>query len=324
MRPAAPARAAVRLHSVLMAAHPLLPDDILVFERGWLSSNNILLRADAGSALVDSGYVSHAAQTLALVENALEDQPLTLLVNTHLHSDHCGGNALLQTLYPGLRTLIPPGHAEQVRQWDAQALSYAPTGQSCAPFDFDAILPPGSTLRLGQRDWQVHAAPGHDPHSVILFEPELHLLISADALWENGFGVVFPEIEGIEAFDEVEATLDLIESLQPRLVIPGHGAVFQRVDAALAVARQRLAQFRGDPRRHARHAAKVLIKFKLLELQQVALSDFRSWIAQTSFFGLLHRTHFSHHDFTVWSDELMQDLVRAGAARIDSQMLFNQ
>lgn len=307
-----------------MAARPLLPDDILVFERGWLSSNNILLRADAGSALVDSGYVSHAAQTLALVGNALGDRPLALLVNTHLHSDHCGGNALLQTLYPGLRTLIPPGHAEQVRQWDAQALSYAPTGQSCAPFDFDAILPPGSTLRLGQRDWQVHAAPGHDPHSVILFEPELHLLISADALWENGFGVVFPEIEGIEAFDEVEATLDLIESLQPRLVIPGHGAVFQRVDTALAVARQRLAQFRSDPRRHARHAAKVLIKFKLLELQQVALSDFRSWIAQTSYFDQLHRAHFGQHDFTAWSDELMQDLVRAGVARIDSQMLFNQ
>jgi glyoxylase-like metal-dependent hydrolase (beta-lactamase superfamily II) len=25
---------------------------------------------------------------------------------------------------------------------------------------------------LGSRPWQVHAAPGHDPHSVILFEPE--------------------------------------------------------------------------------------------------------------------------------------------------------
>lgn len=324
MWPASHVRATVRLHSGLMAAHPLLPDDILVFERGWLSSNNILLRADVGSALVDSGYVSHAAQTLSLVGSALGSKPLTLLVNTHLHSDHCGGNASLQALYPGLRTLIPPGHAEQVRRWDADALSYTPTGQSCSPFDFDAVLTPGSTLRLGQRDWQVHAAPGHDPHSIVLFEPELRLLISADALWENGFGVVFPEIEGIEAFDEVDATLNLIESLQPRLVIPGHGAIFQGVDAALALARQRLKQFRSDPRRHARHAAKVLIKFKLLELQQVGLSDFRAWIAQTSFFGLLHRTHFGQHDFTTWSDELMQDLVHAGAARIDGQWLLNQ
>ncbi len=307
-----------------MATHPLLPDDIRVFERGWLSSNNILLYAEAGSALVDSGYISHATQTLALVENALGGKPLALLVNTHLHSDHCGGNAALQTLYPGLRTLIPPGHAEQVRRWDADALSYAPTGQSCAAFRFDAVLRPGSALRLGQRDWQVHAAPGHDPHSVILFDPELRLLISADALWENGFGVVFPEIEGLQAFDEVAATLELIESLQPQTVLPGHGAVFQQVDAALAVARQRLEQFRSDPRRHARHAAKVLLKFKLLELQQIALSEFRLWAAHTEYFVTLHQTYFKQHDFTAWLDELLHDLVRSGVARIDGQMLFNQ
>ena len=46
--------------------HPL-PTDITVFERGWLSSNNILLCGDQATALVDSGYGSHAPQTLALV-----------------------------------------------------------------------------------------------------------------------------------------------------------------------------------------------------------------------------------------------------------------
>lgn len=306
-----------------MASHSLLPDDIRVFERGWLSSNNILLLSDSGSTLVDSGYVTHAAQTQALLENVLGSAPLTLLVNTHLHSDHCGGNAALQALYPSLQTMIPPGHAEQVRRWDSDALSYGPTGQSCPPFRFDAVLQPGSTLRLGQRDWEIHAAPGHDPHSIILFEPELRLLISADALWENGFGVVFPEIEGTQAFAEVAETLELIQRLQPNLVIPGHGAVFQQVNEALATARQRLTQFVADPRRHARHAAKVLLKFKLLEFQQIALEDFRPWIRQTAYFHTLHRNYFSQHDFMTWADELLQDLVRAGAARIDGQLLIN-
>lgn len=307
-----------------MPIHPLLPDDIRVFERGWLSSNNILLLSDSGSTLVDSGYVSHADQTQVLLESVLGSAPLTLLVNTHLHSDHCGGNAALQALYPNLRTLIPPGHSEQVRRWDSDALTYGPTGQSCPPFRFDAVLQVGSTLRLGQRDWEIHAAPGHDPHSIILFEPELRLLISADALWENGFGVVFPEIEGTQAFDEVAETLDLIQRLQPNLVIPGHGGVFQQVNAALATARQRLTQFVADPRRHARHAAKVLLKFKLLEFQRIALEDFRPWIRQTEYFHTLHRNYFSQHDFMAWADELLQDLVRAGAARIDGQLLLNQ
>ena len=35
-----------------------LPDSLLVLERGWLSSNNILFHEGDGATLVDSGYVS--------------------------------------------------------------------------------------------------------------------------------------------------------------------------------------------------------------------------------------------------------------------------
>ncbi len=52
----------------------LLPDDSRVFERGWLSSNNLLLLADRGPALVDSGCGRHAPQTLALLDTALHGQ----------------------------------------------------------------------------------------------------------------------------------------------------------------------------------------------------------------------------------------------------------
>ena len=180
---------------------PALAPEITVLERGWLSSNNILIQGDRGAALIDSGYCSHAAQTLALVRSSLQGQPLTLLLNTHLHSDHCGGNAALQAAYAELRTLIPPGLAAHVSQWNPDALSYTPTGQSCPQFRFDALLQPGTELPLGDLLWQIHAAPGHDPHSVILFEPVSRTLVSADALWESGFGVVFPELDGDNAFD---------------------------------------------------------------------------------------------------------------------------
>ncbi len=49
------------------AASALIPPTMRVFERGWLSSNNVLLFDDDSSAtLVDTGYVSHRTQTLAL------------------------------------------------------------------------------------------------------------------------------------------------------------------------------------------------------------------------------------------------------------------
>jgi len=208
-----------------MAAQALLPAGVQVFERGWLSSNNILLCDDASTTLVDSGYATHAAQTLALVEQALGGRVLDQLLNTHLHSDHCGGNAALQTRYPALHTRIPPGLAEPVRNWSDADLSYQPTGQTCPPFAITGLLQPGSIHRWANSEWEVHAAPGHDPHSVILFNPEHRVLISADALWENGFGVVFPELEGEPGFDDVAASLDLIERLDPHTIIPGHGPV---------------------------------------------------------------------------------------------------
>lgn len=301
-----------------------LPHGITLFERGWLSSNNILIRGKNHCALIDSGYASHASQTLALVSSALSGQPLDLLLNTHLHSDHCGGNALLQAHYPQLQTLIPPGHAQYVTPWDPAALSYQPTGQTCPPFAYSAALQPDTELVLGDLTWQIHAAPGHDPHSVILFQPGHRLLISADALWENGFGVVFPELDGADAFDEVAQTLDVIEALAPARIIPGHGTPFSDVTEALARARRRLDSFAQAPEKHRRYAAKVLLKFKLLDAQSLPLADLLQWTQSTP---LMHQIYQSSgaagQPFPNWVLDLLDELVRNGTAHRDQQKVSN-
>jgi glyoxylase-like metal-dependent hydrolase (beta-lactamase superfamily II) len=306
-----------------MADIPRLPAGITVFERGWLSANNILFQGKDGTALVDSGYCTHAEQTLALVKDALGARPLDLLLNTHLHSDHCGGNAALQSRYPAIETRIPPGQAGHVRNWDPVALTYVPTGQQCPRFKIDGLLEPGQEQRLGDQSWQIHGSPGHDPHSVVLFESESRTLISADSLWENGFGVIFQELEGEQAFNDVAKTLDLIESLAPLVVIPGHGKVFTHVAQSLAAARRRLEGFVRDPMKHATHAAKVLLKFKLLELQRLSLADFNRWASATPYFGLVHQRWFAAIEQSMWIEQLAEDLVRSGAARREGEHLLN-
>jgi len=296
---------------------------LLVFERGWLSSNNILLTDVFSATLIDSGYVTHQAQTLALVQNTLKDRPLDRLVNTHLHSDHCGGNHQLQLHYPELQTLIPPGEAKAVSDWDAEALSYEATGQLCPRFKFDGVLHAGEVLRMACLDWEVHAAPGHDPHSVILFEPTHKILISADALWANGFGVVFPELEGLTAFHEVDQTLNLIETLNPSWVIPGHGAVFNQVDEALSVARKKLEGFVKDPEKHARYGAKVLLKYKLLELLQAENSTFVAWASDVPYLKILHQTYFAQITLQEWIQNLLRDLERSKALAYQDTLLVN-
>ncbi|WP_027015209.1 MBL fold metallo-hydrolase [Comamonas composti] len=296
-----------------------LPPGMSVLERGWLSANNIVFAADSGdepgAAVVDTGYQIHGEQTVTLIEAALAGQPLARILNTHLHSDHCGGNAALQTHWPQAQCLIPPGQAEAVHNWDPHALSYTPTGQDCPRFAIHGLLEPGAEVRLSGRDWQIHAAPGHDPHSIILFEPQSRTLVSADALWENGFGVVFPELEGESAFDEVAATLDVIEGLAPQTIVPGHGPVFYALEPALATARRRLEGFVQDPKRHALYAAKVLLKYKLLEWQRIRLDALRAWARQTPYFRLLHTRYFSLQTEQQWLQEIVDGLISSGAAQ---------
>jgi glyoxylase-like metal-dependent hydrolase (beta-lactamase superfamily II) len=300
-----------------------LPANLIVFERGWLSSNNILFVGADETALVDTGYATHAEQTLALVESALGTRPLDRILNTHLHSDHCGGNAALQQRYPALRTDIPPGEAALVERWDERGLSFLATGQICPRFRFTGLLQPGTECLLGGRPWEVHSAPGHDPHSVILFDPLSRTLISADALWENGFGIAFPELAGEPSFDDVAATLDRIEALAPLQVIPGHGRVFNEVRSALATARRRLEGLQRDPVKHARHAIKVLMKFKLLEVQSIAVDDWEAWLLGASYLGVIRLRFFPDLELRQLADDILAELVGAGAAAIDASGIRN-
>jgi glyoxylase-like metal-dependent hydrolase (beta-lactamase superfamily II) len=261
-----------------------LPPSLRVVERGWLSANNVVFMDAAGASVVDTGYCTHAAQTVALMEHVLQGLPLARIINTHLHSDHCGGNAALQAHYPHAHTLIPPGESAAVAAWDEAALSYAATAQHCPRFQFDALIAPEHELTLGGESWQALAAPGHDPHSIMLYCPAQRLLISADALWENGFGVVFPELEGRHAFHHVAATLNMIESLRVDLVIPGHGAPFTDCAGALTRARSRLEAQVRNPAKHAWHAAKVLVMFRMMVEQRVHSTRLQQEIMQAHVF----------------------------------------
>jgi glyoxylase-like metal-dependent hydrolase (beta-lactamase superfamily II) len=305
------------------AASALIPPTIRVFERGWLSSNNVLLfDSEDAVSLVDTGYVSHRAQTLALVQSALGGRKVTRILNTHLHSDHCGGNAHLQRA-TGARIAIPPGHADAVKRWDEDRLSFRATGQECEPFTCDDVLQPGATLPMGEREWRVIAAPGHDPHSIMLWDAADRVLISADALWQHGFGAIFPEIEGDSGFAEQGAMLDLIAGLDPQLVIPGHGSPFGDVPAALLRARQRLAALAADPARNARQVAKVLIKFYLLDVRSLPFDRLVQHLAGARYFTVINERYF-RQPFDEMIANSVRELVAVGAADWHNGIVANR
>jgi glyoxylase-like metal-dependent hydrolase (beta-lactamase superfamily II) len=298
-----------------------LPATMRFLERDWLSSNGILFDDGRTATLVDTGFAKHRALTVALVGHALGGRPLDAIVNTHLHSDHCGGNAVLAALH-GARITIPAASADAVRGWAITGVGADPTGQHCERFEFDALLDDGQTIELGGLQWQAIAAPGHDPQAVVLHCAAERILISADALWENGFGVIFPELEGEPGFGEQRAILERIAGLDVGLVIPGHGRMFTDVAGAIARARGRLEHLAADPARNARQAIKSTLKFLLLDHERVPLEGVA---ALMDTLPLMRRANRRFIGMTpqALADWAVAELLRAGAARVEDGVLLN-
>jgi glyoxylase-like metal-dependent hydrolase (beta-lactamase superfamily II) len=290
-------------------------------ERDWLSSNGVLFDDGASTALVDTGFAKHRALTAAVVAHALGGRRLDRIVNTHLHTDHCGANALLAELH-GARITIPAASAEVVRGWAQAGRGTDPTGQHCDRFDFDALLDDGESIELGGLRWEAIAAPGHDPDSLVLYCAAERILISADALWENGFGVIFPELEGEPGFGEQRAILERIAGLDVGLVIPGHGRMFTDVPGALARARGRLEHLIADPASNARQAIKSTLKFLLLDRERVPLDGVMALIDTLPLAGRANR-RFLGMTPEALADWVVAELLRAGAARIEDGVLLN-
>src|SRR6188508_488784 len=205
------------MHSVM------LPPSLRVIERGWLNCNQVVMLSPGDNVLVDSGYCTHRERTLELLAGpaGLDGEPLERLINTHCHSDHMGGNAALASAF-GCRVTIPEGEVRHVQPWTPQSVWMAEFDQKADPFHFDDTIAPGEVFEGGGFEWHAYAAPGHDMDALMFFEPVNRILISGDALWQGGMGHVWPQHGDNPAIAAANDTLEAIERLAPRVVIPGH------------------------------------------------------------------------------------------------------
>jgi hypothetical protein len=91
----------------------------------------------------------------------------------------------------------------------------------------------------------------------------------------------------------------------------------------MSIARERLQAFVLSPVRHARHAVKVLLKFKLLEIQQQPITLFNEWAQRTPYLHLCRDRFFPELDFAAFIKKMCAELVSSGAARITDDFLCN-
>jgi glyoxylase-like metal-dependent hydrolase (beta-lactamase superfamily II) len=300
------------------AAATTLPPQMHVFVRDWLSSNNVVLKSPSGHVLIDTGYVSHAPLTLALLATprGIGADPLAKIVNTHCHSDHVGGNACVASKY-GCPIAIPQGEWDAVQRWDTKALLLDYADQRVDRFHAAEAIDPGSAHTWGDLEWRAIPAPGHDMGALVFFNAEHGILISGDALWENGFGIVTPPELDPAALPAARATLEALARLPIRIVVPGHGEPFADVPRALERAMSRIAAFEADSRRMARHALKVIVTFTLLDRRRLPLDDLPAYFERVELYRDFNAAFF-RMPAAEFAQMIVGELERAGVARRDA------
>ncbi|MER8088566.1 MBL fold metallo-hydrolase [Streptomyces sp. NPDC094048] len=289
-----------------MSPQPSLPSWVTWWQRPFPDANTLLLPGRQ-PVLVDSGFVGHAEETADWARAHAGD--VHLVVNTHWHSDHVGGNALLQARGAGIAAGAPEAEAISRRDPGCCAAEYL--DQPVAPYTVDVPLDDGQILRLGDADWEVIRTPGHTPGHLALWQPEERLLVVGDALSDYDVGWVNLALDGLDAATTALASLKRMAELSPRVLLPSHGPVPADPGAAFATALRRARRLVDDPDGAVWYGARRIFAFALMIRGGVLADEVepylhaRAWLTDAA--RLLDRTP------QALAAELTATMLRSGA-----------
>ncbi len=228
-----------------------------------------------GIVLFDTGM--HEPGSFAHLERAMDQVNLKpelvrAVVCTHAHSDHYGqaGPVIERSgaplwLHPNwehmriaatdpdaaLAQRIEVARQSGVPEAPLAAYQEARKGQGYGIAELvepDHDLVDGVQIDTDLGPWTTYETPGHAPSHVVFFQPERRLLISGDHLLGR-VSLYFDYGWSPDPAGQFLRSLDVVEKLDARLVLSGHGRTFtdvqQHIDANRALVHERLAIVEG-------------------------------------------------------------------------------
>jgi glyoxylase-like metal-dependent hydrolase (beta-lactamase superfamily II) len=236
---------------------------------------------------------------------------LELVVNTHWHSDHVGGNHRLQHDY-GVPIVADRRDAVAVNARDPQACLAVWLDQPIEPYCVDLPLDPGDRLFAGNAEWQVIATPGHTPNHLSLFQPDEGILIVGDALHDDDVGWINLALDGPRALDDALQTVDVLAALPIRFAFSGHGPAITEPAAAIARARGRYEKMRADPARTAWHGMKRIFAYALMIFDGLPVAEIDAYLLRRAWL-VDHAKNVLRTDPETLVRNLLREMRRIGA-----------
>jgi hydroxyacylglutathione hydrolase len=303
-----------------MKFHEVLKDFFFI-ERGYLNGNHFVLRSER-PVLVDTGYISDFPQTQTLLADLGVDLSKTrLVVNTHTHCDHVGGNAFIQDLSGCDVALHEVGKyfMDSRDDWSTWWRYY---DQEARFFDCTLSIRDGDAVPIGPYEFKAIHTPGHASDGIVLYHARSKTLLSSDALWEEDMPVMTLRVEGSAALFAHEESLEKLSRLEIATVYPGHGSPFTDAKGAISRAREKLRSYFGNRERIGQDLLKRIIIYTLLMRPQADEEHFYVRLMETCWFRETVDLYFNGN-YRAKYDEIMKYLTERGLVDHDGQRLFS-
>jgi glyoxylase-like metal-dependent hydrolase (beta-lactamase superfamily II) len=217
-------------------------NDLFFIERGFLNANHFVYRSQ-NPILIDAAYIADFAETTELIAQLdVNLSDVQLIVSTHCHCDHIGGNKQIQD-QSGCDIALHRIGKYFIDTRNSWATWWQYFNQEADFFDCTRALNDGDVIPIGPHEFEVIHTPGHAAEGIVLYNRKERLLISSDTLWENDMAVLNLRVEGSAAPFQMLKSLEKLESLDVQIVYPGHGPPFSDMPEALSKTRKRLDHF---------------------------------------------------------------------------------
>jgi len=204
----------------------------------------------AGVVVIDALASPRQGEALLRTIRRVTRQPVRWLVLTHHHPDHHFGAIVFRKAgarviaHPDTRVLAAEaGPDALVADWVRVMGVEAMRGFEFANVP-DRPVTGSDTLRLGGRTLVItHPGAGHSAGDLMVWLPKERVLFAGDLLIEDGVTMV---VDG--SARALQHGLAVIDSLAPRIAVPGHGAIPARPTELVARTRAYITGLQADMR----------------------------------------------------------------------------